>query len=223
MTKARHGPEIKVTRVQTGVRIEQRMLRVLKALAEYFDLSLGDLLEGIVLHAFEGQSPFYQETLQRIEALKQVYGMDYDASASHHLIEAGDSGGQGMPAFQPMQVVVYSLWARDVPATVHFYRDVMGLRLLPHHGHRPAFDLGGGSHLVIVKGQPVPALDAESPPFPSIAFAVEDLDGVVQHLERHGIELPWGIEAGEGTRWVKFWDPAGNLIELAQFDGPVHP
>ena len=50
--------KIKVTRVQTGVRIEQRMLNVLKGLAELYDLSLGDLLEGIVLHAFEGRSPF---------------------------------------------------------------------------------------------------------------------------------------------------------------------
>ena len=78
---------IKVERVQTGVRIEKRMLKVLKALAEYFDISLGDLLEGIVLHAFEGKSPFDEDTLQQIEVLKQVYNMDYDASASHHFVE----------------------------------------------------------------------------------------------------------------------------------------
>ena len=79
--------KIKVERVQTGVRIEKRMLKVLKALAEYFDISLGDLLEGIVLHAFEGKSAFDQEAIARIEALKKVYNMDYDASASHHLFE----------------------------------------------------------------------------------------------------------------------------------------
>lgn len=79
--------KIKVERVQTGVRIEKRMLKVLKALAEYFDISLGDLLEGIVLHAFEGKSAFDQEAIARIEALKKVYDMDYDASASHHLFE----------------------------------------------------------------------------------------------------------------------------------------
>lgn len=78
---------IKVKRIQTGIRIEQKMLKVLKALAEYFDLSLGDLLEGIVLHAFEGKSPFDQETLRRIETLKQVYDMNYDASASHQFVE----------------------------------------------------------------------------------------------------------------------------------------
>jgi len=90
MTESKHQSQIKVTRVQTGVRIEQRMLKVLKALAEYFDISLGDLLEGIVLHAFEGKSAFDQETLERIEVLKQVYDMDYDASASHRFIEETD-------------------------------------------------------------------------------------------------------------------------------------
>ena len=44
-----------VERVQTGVRMEKRMLKVLKAVAEQKDMTLGDLLEGIVLHAFEGK------------------------------------------------------------------------------------------------------------------------------------------------------------------------
>jgi hypothetical protein len=79
--------KITVERVQTGVRIEKRMLKVLKALAAYWDISLGDLLEGIVLHAFEGKCAFNEDALQRIETLKQIYDMDYDASASHRLIE----------------------------------------------------------------------------------------------------------------------------------------
>ena len=78
---------ITVERVQTGVRIEKRMLKVLKGLAEYFDISLGDLLEGIILHAFEGKCAFDADQLPRIEALKQIYGMDYDARASHRLTE----------------------------------------------------------------------------------------------------------------------------------------
>ena len=81
---------ITVERVQTGVRIEKRMLKVLKGLAEYLDISLGDLLEGIVLHAFEGKCPFDEDILQRIEALKQIYDMDYDARASHRFIEQAD-------------------------------------------------------------------------------------------------------------------------------------
>lgn len=76
-----------VERIQTGVRIEKRLLKVLKALAEYRDMSLGDLLEGIVLHAFEGKSPFEAETLSRIGELKKFYGLDLRASASHQLRE----------------------------------------------------------------------------------------------------------------------------------------
>src|SRR5579864_5027977 len=82
-----HQGQIPVERVQIGARMEKRMVKVLKALAEYFDLSLGDLLEGITLHAFEQPSPFSEETLKRIAQLKAVYGMDYDASASHRFIE----------------------------------------------------------------------------------------------------------------------------------------
>lgn len=81
------GDKLVVERVQTGVRLEKRLLKVLKALAELYDLSLGDLLEGIVLHAFEGKSPFSAETLQRIAELKKIYGLDLDATASHRLVE----------------------------------------------------------------------------------------------------------------------------------------
>jgi hypothetical protein len=78
-----------VTRVQTGVRMEKRLLKVLKAFAEYHDLTLGDLLEGIVLHAFDGKCPFRQSSLKRIKDLKKFYGLDLDFRASHHLTEAG--------------------------------------------------------------------------------------------------------------------------------------
>src|SRR6185312_14497707 len=81
-----------ITRVQTGVRVESRLLKVLKALATELDLSLGDLLEGIVLHAFEGKAPFSAATLKKIRALKAVYGLDLEARDSHRLREvAGDA------------------------------------------------------------------------------------------------------------------------------------
>jgi hypothetical protein len=76
-----------VERIQTGVRMEKRIYRVLQALAGTFDISLGDLLEGIVLHAFEGKAPFRPESLEKIEALKRVYGLDLTAQDSHRLVE----------------------------------------------------------------------------------------------------------------------------------------
>ena len=85
--KTNNAKKVPVQRVQTGVRIEKRMLKVLKALAEYFDITLGDLLEGIVLHAFEGKCAFSDKALQHILEFKKIYGIDFDASVSHRMIE----------------------------------------------------------------------------------------------------------------------------------------
>ena len=76
-----------VERVQTGLRVEKRLLKVLKGLAEYHDISLGDLVEGIVLHAFEGKAPFGAESRRKIAELKKVYGLDLTAADSHRLTE----------------------------------------------------------------------------------------------------------------------------------------
>jgi hypothetical protein len=89
--------KILVERVQTGVRLERRLLKVLKGLAEYHDMTLGDLLEGIVLHAFDGRHPFGEETRQRIAELKRIYKLDLDADASHRLLEAADSETKATP------------------------------------------------------------------------------------------------------------------------------
>ena len=78
---------VEVERVQTGVRIEKRLLKVLKGLAELKDLTLGDLLEGIVLHAFEGKAPFSPATLKEIEQLRNIYGLTLRATDSHKLKE----------------------------------------------------------------------------------------------------------------------------------------
>lgn len=88
-----------VERVQTGVRMEKRLVKVLKGLAEYLDMSLGDLLEGICLHAFEGRAPFSPATRETIARLKAVYGLDLDATASHRLYELPPGAhGPGRPA-----------------------------------------------------------------------------------------------------------------------------
>ncbi|MHB8215005.1 MAG: hypothetical protein ACYDDS_02900 [Candidatus Sulfotelmatobacter sp.] len=80
-------PKLLVERVQTGVRMEKRLLKVLKAFADYHDMTLGDLLEGIVLHAFDGKLPFNPASLERIQELKRFYDFDLDSSASHRLKE----------------------------------------------------------------------------------------------------------------------------------------
>ena len=85
---------VTVERVQTGVRMERRLLKVLKGLAEYLDMSLGDLLEGIVLHAFERKVPFDDDTITVIRQLSRVYGLDLTAVDSHRLADRGDGAGR---------------------------------------------------------------------------------------------------------------------------------
>ena len=80
----------KIERVQTGLRIEKRLLKVLKALAEHLDLSVAELVEGMSLHAFEGKAPFSETTLRKISQLKDVYDLDLAASDSHRLSEDGE-------------------------------------------------------------------------------------------------------------------------------------
>ena len=70
---------LSVERVQLGVKMEERMVKVLKALAESADMNLGEMLEDIVLHAFEGVSTFGQPAaLEAIKDFKRLYGMNYD-------------------------------------------------------------------------------------------------------------------------------------------------
>ncbi|MDP6068870.1 MAG: hypothetical protein QGG75_16685 [Alphaproteobacteria bacterium] len=81
---------IDVERVQTGMRLEKRLLKVLKAMAEYHDMALGDLIEGICLHAFDGVLPFDDEQRRKIAKLKEIYGFDLDSSASHRLNDVAE-------------------------------------------------------------------------------------------------------------------------------------
>jgi catechol-2,3-dioxygenase len=108
---------------------------------------------------------------------------------------------------------VISLWAEDVQIAAHFYKDVLELPMPAHHAGTPHFELDG-INLVILHGVPVPARDAHPERFPLFALTIDDFDAALKRLAAHQIALPWGIEHNSGSRWVMFYDPAGNLIEL---------
>lgn len=82
------GPQGALDRVQTGVRLERRLLKVLKGLAEYHDVTLGDLLESIVVHAFEGAHPFSEASMRTIADLKRVYGMELTSAQTRSWSDA---------------------------------------------------------------------------------------------------------------------------------------
>lgn len=83
-----------VERIQTGVRLEKRLLKVTKALADSLDLTLGDLLEGVLLHVLEGKAPFSAPTLARAAQLREVFGLDLTAADAHHLVERAAATGR---------------------------------------------------------------------------------------------------------------------------------
>ena len=111
---------------------------------------------------------------------------------------------------------VVAVWAQDVNACAHFYRDVLGLEMMGHHDGRPHFQVGG-IYFLILRGKPHPAEDAQPDRFPLFALSVDDLEAAVRGLDAHGVPMPWGIEQNATERWVMFRDPGGNLIELVQW------
>jgi hypothetical protein len=90
MKKTKTAQPKRVDRVQVGARMEKTLVKVLKGLAEYLDISLGDLLEGMTLHALEGKAPFSKETLAHVARLKTVYSLELTAADSHQLVEPRD-------------------------------------------------------------------------------------------------------------------------------------
>jgi hypothetical protein len=87
MRAAKNAP-VPVERVQTGIRLEKRLVKVLKAIAELRDMSLGELIEGVALHALEGKSPFSPETLRQIGEFRRIYGLELTAADAHRLTES---------------------------------------------------------------------------------------------------------------------------------------
>lgn len=82
----------KIERIQTGLRLEKRLLKVLKGLAEHLDMSVAELIEAMALHAFEGRAPFSAETIGKIDQLKSVYDLDLTAKDSHRTSDSeGDT------------------------------------------------------------------------------------------------------------------------------------
>ena len=113
-----------------------------------------------------------------------------------------------------LKLAVVTLWGEDVQKMSDFYQNILGLRMAMIDRGRPHFDFGGG-YLVLLRGTPHPAMDSTPPRFPVIAFGVDDLHPLIHQLTSHHVDLPWGLEKDSDSTWVMFYDPGGNLIEVA--------
>ena len=108
-----------------------------------------------------------------------------------------------------------ALWAEDFDSVLHFYENILGLKLISHHGDVPQFKVGDGL-LVLVKGKLPPAIDAFPEDFPLIAFETNNLDKIVEILTIEHVDIENSIEERRDSRWIKLRDPAGNLIEIVE-------
>lgn len=115
-----------------------------------------------------------------------------------------------------LKLAVVTLWAEDVQKMTDFYQNVLGLPLLTIEHGRPHFDFGGG-YLIILPETPRKEQESRTVRFPVIAFAAEDLHEVIRQLKSHNVDMPWGVEGDAHSHWVMFYDPGGNLIEVAMF------
>jgi catechol 2,3-dioxygenase-like lactoylglutathione lyase family enzyme len=120
-----------------------------------------------------------------------------------------------------LKLAVVTLWAEDVQKMTDFYQNILGLPLITMHHGRPHFDFGGG-YLTVLQGKPYKIQESMESRFPILAFAVEDVHKFIHQLEKHNIEMPWGVETDSDSSWVMFYDPAGNLIEVARMDLKNH-
>ena len=98
--------------------------------------------------------------------------------------------------FTPKSIAVVSLWAEDVSQATHFYRDVLKLPALPHHGEqRPHFRVGE-TILTILEGTPAVRQPNDPGYFPAFAIAVDDLDAALAQLQHHNFPLVGEVVEG---------------------------
>ena len=113
------------------------------------------------------------------------------------------------------RIAVVCVPARDVTRAVHFYRDALGLRMLPtagRHAGPPHFQVG--DTFLAILGRNTPAAQSESP---LAAFEVDDLNAAMATLTAHGVSFDGAVHEESEARWASFHDSEGNLLELIQF------
>jgi hypothetical protein len=87
--------DFKVKRTAIEARLEERLARVLRDLANITNRSLGEVLEEALLHSFEAvpgvrgavASPHTPATLELIEELKRKHSLDYDTHDNYRFTE----------------------------------------------------------------------------------------------------------------------------------------
>lgn len=123
------------------------------------------------------------------------------------------------------QVHHIAIIASDYQTSKHFYCDILGFTLQAE-AYREERDSWKGD--LALNGQYV--IELFSFPFPParpsrpeacglrhLAFSVDNLDGAIEHLEKHGVKCePVRIDPFTDKRFTFFADPDGLPLELYQ-------
>jgi catechol 2,3-dioxygenase-like lactoylglutathione lyase family enzyme len=127
---------------------------------------------------------------------------------------------------QPLRVLESCLYATDLDAAEHFYREVIGLKKHSREDGRHVFFRCGDSMVLVFNPEHTSSVRTTiaSAPLPlhgmhgsgHLAFAVREADIPAwrSHLERRGVEIESEVHWPQGGTSLYVRDPAGNSIEL---------
>ena len=117
-------------------------------------------------------------------------------------------------------IIAFTATANPAEA-MHFYRDILGLRLVAEDAFAVVFDAAGTTLRVAIIDKVVP------PPYTILGWRVQDIVSTVRKLVAGGVVMErygfmkqdqngvWTSPSGAKVAWFK--DPDGNLLSLTQF------
>lgn len=120
----------------------------------------------------------------------------------------------------------FALRVSNMDKALHFYRDILGLKLLSKGIHDEVreeyafLDLGCGtlellSNLKWADHGPITQVEPNELNCPHLAFQTNDMDDVLRMIERENLKIVKGPLEIEGKeRWIYIADPDGNIVEF---------
>ena len=122
-------------------------------------------------------------------------------------------------------VVETCLYSADLPRSVRFYQDQLGLRLLESGERLCVFNVadkqvllifrsGGPLKLIPTSGGMIPSHDAAGQLHVAFAVSKEDLRVWEKHLIARGVPIESRVNWPKGGLSIYFRDPDNHLVEL---------
>ncbi|HWL70630.1 MAG TPA: VOC family protein [Geminicoccus sp.] len=126
-----------------------------------------------------------------------------------------------MTSFRLDRILETVLYADDLEAAEHFYRDVLGLQVDSRKDGVFVFFRLQDAMLLLFRAEAarandvLPAHGAAGSGHACFAVPERELDGWKERLERQGVRIEHEQAWPRGSRSFYFRDPAGNSLEIA--------